>query len=118
MTPEMKAADDKARLEYPAYDIAKRLHAKLMLVADDGSWAGSNAPAWRLTLQQICWMAEAIQSERETCAKIAEGAIRASSAVESAPTGSAEQKAIIAETMAQTAKMIANAIRQLHNPSR
>lgn len=62
MTDEMAAAKADAQRQYPRYDAAQRLYVKMMLVADDGSWAGSPAPAWRLALQQTCWIAEALEA--------------------------------------------------------
>ena len=66
MSPEEKLEAEKVkeecRQQYPnTWDAATKLFIKLMFVADDGSWSGSNAPAWRLYLQQIAYIAEALE---------------------------------------------------------
>ena len=66
----------------------------------------------RAMLEIVAAIGAAEDHEREACAKIADTAVQMSGLVGGAPMGSKEQKVLIGEAMAETAKLIANSIRE------
>jgi hypothetical protein len=93
-------------------------HSGLMLKLCDelsgrcGKAKNGNYEYAGLTNSVVAIVMEIVKAEREACAKIAETAIQMSEIAIDAPMGSEEQKVLISAAMAETAKIIANSIRE------